>query len=62
MEKIGRLNSEIHSLTAGPSPILTAEELHLLEVYRAEIRSLQRSVNDQLATMLTPQTEDLAQH
>ena len=62
MEKIGQLNSEIHSLTAGPSPMLSVEEIQLLETYRSEIRTLQRSVNDQLVLLLTPYSKDLAQH
>ena len=62
MEKIGQLNSDIHSLTAGPSPMLSGEEQQLVEQYRMEIRTLQRSVNDQLALLLTSHTEELANH
>ena len=60
MERIAQLNSVIHSMTSGPAPDLSGEEISLLEEYREEISTLQTSVNDQLMLLMAPYTKELA--
>lgn len=60
MERMARLKSVIHGMTAGPAPNLSREEVRLLYQYRKEVGRLFASVDEQLARLVITYTKSLA--